>query len=38
MYNSARHGKSFESKKPDWYTEYNIGYVILDYEDPSKII
>jgi beta-1,2-mannobiose phosphorylase / 1,2-beta-oligomannan phosphorylase len=36
IYNSARHG--YPSPKPNWDVQYNVGYVILDSQDPSKIL
>jgi len=36
LYNSGRHG--YPSKKPDWDVQYNVGWVILDGQDPTKIL
>lgn len=36
LYNSAR--KGFPSPKPNWDIEYNIGWVILDKDDPTTIL
>jgi len=36
IYNSARHG--YPSPKPDWDIQYNVGWVILDGQDPTKIL
>uniref|UniRef100_A0A6B2L8N7 Glycosyl hydrolase family 32 N-terminal domain-containing protein n=1 Tax=Arcella intermedia TaxID=1963864 RepID=A0A6B2L8N7_9EUKA len=36
IYNSARHG--FPSIKPGWDLQYNVGWVILDKDDPTKIL
>jgi len=36
IYNSARHG--YPSKKPGWDVQYNVGFVILDKNDPTKIL
>jgi len=36
LYNSARHG--YPSPKPDWDIQYNVGYVILDKNDPTNIL
>ena len=37
IYNSARRtGK--ESKKKDWDTEYNPGYVIMPASDPTTVL
>jgi len=36
IYNSARGG--YPSDKPGWNLQYNVGYVVLDYNDPTKII
>ena len=31
-----RHG--YPSKKPNWDVQYNVGWLILDGEDPSTIL
>eukprot|EP00456_Euglypha_rotunda_P026886 TRINITY_DN21576_c0_g1_i1.p1 TRINITY_DN21576_c0_g1~~TRINITY_DN21576_c0_g1_i1.p1 ORF type:complete len:162 (-),score=19.89 TRINITY_DN21576_c0_g1_i1:8-493(-) len=36
LYNSARNG--YPSDKPGWSLQYNVGYVVLDYNDPTKIL
>jgi len=36
LYNSARSG--YPSNKPNWNLQYNVGWVILDGNDPSKIL
>jgi len=36
LYNSARTG--VPSPKPNWDVQYNVGFVILDKNDPSKIL
>jgi len=36
LYNSARGG--YPSKKPAWTLQYNVGWVIIDKNDPSKIL
>jgi len=36
IYNSARSG--YPSKKPFYDMQYNVGWVILDRNDPTKII
>jgi len=36
LYNSAR--KGYHSIKPNWDIQYNVGWVILDGDNPSKII
>lgn len=36
IYNSARHG--YHSKKPGYDFQYNVGYLILDGNDPTKIL
>jgi predicted GH43/DUF377 family glycosyl hydrolase len=36
IYNSARPG--YPSKKPNWNLQYNVGWVILDKNDPTKIL
>jgi len=36
IYNSARTG--YPSNKPGWDIQYNVGYLILDKNDPSKIL
>ena len=36
IYNSARRG--FPSKRPGYELQYNVGYVILDGKDPSKVL
>jgi len=36
IYNSARRG--YPSVKPDWQLQYNVGFLILDGTDPTKII
>jgi len=36
IYNSARDG--YPSKKPGWSLQYNVGWLILDKTDPTKII
>jgi len=36
LYNSARHG--YPSNKPGWDIQYNVGWVILDKDDPTKVI
>jgi len=36
IYNSARGG--FPSKKPGWNLQYNVGWVVLDKENPTKVI
>jgi predicted GH43/DUF377 family glycosyl hydrolase len=37
LYNSARR-VNIPNPKPNWNIEYNLGYVILDKNDPSKIL
>jgi len=36
LYNSARHG--YPSVKPNWDEQYNVGWVVLDGNDPSSIV
>lgn len=36
IYNSARGG--FPSKKPGYQFQYNVGFLILDKDDPTKIL
>jgi predicted GH43/DUF377 family glycosyl hydrolase len=36
VYNSAR--KGYPSKKPNWDLQYNVGWVVLDKTDPTKVI
>jgi len=36
IYNSARHG--YPSVKPGWDVQYNVGWVILDQNDPTKVL
>lgn len=37
LYNSA-HKVDTPNPKPDWNLEFNIGYVILDGNDPTKVL
>lgn len=36
VYNSGRLG--FPSPKPDWQTQYNVGWVIIDGDDPTRML
>ncbi|KAE9552272.1 hypothetical protein FO519_004518 [Halicephalobus sp. NKZ332] len=36
IYNSAQDG--YSSSKSGWYLQYNVGYVILDKDDPTKVL
>jgi predicted GH43/DUF377 family glycosyl hydrolase len=36
IYNSARGG--FPSKKPGYQFQYNVGWLVLDYKNPTKIL
>lgn len=36
LYNSARPG--YPSEKPGWDIQYNFGWVVLDKEDPSRVV
>jgi predicted GH43/DUF377 family glycosyl hydrolase len=37
LYNSAQHS-NISNPKPGWHVQYNLGWVILDGEDPTNIL
>jgi predicted GH43/DUF377 family glycosyl hydrolase len=38
LYNSARKVENLESPRPDHKMQYNIGYLILDKDDPRRVL